>query len=163
VCGVLYALVLSSLGGERRFASACASRLQSLGALTKGDRRAATGSNLAQHDIDTEYGRKGLRKMLQHIYAGTSALEDEALQMLQAAGQNALPDEDTLKKYRDLDAQLLADPPEGDQLLAHLTYIPHPEPWNRNNAGETHTTQADKGEREAGGAGSFVCVFASRC
>ena len=88
VCGVLYALVTSNLGGERRFSSACASRLQSLGALTKGDRRAATGSNFAQFDIDTKYGRIALRSMVDCVWKGTTALEREALAQLQAAGQN---------------------------------------------------------------------------
>ena len=39
----LYEIVVSSLGGESRFIGSITSRLQSLGALTKGDRGAAVG------------------------------------------------------------------------------------------------------------------------
>ena len=40
----LYEIVVSSLGGESRFIGSITSRLQSLGALTKGDRGAAVGN-----------------------------------------------------------------------------------------------------------------------
>ena len=35
----------------------------SLGALTKGDRRAATGADLGEFNFDTPYGRNALRAM----------------------------------------------------------------------------------------------------
>ena len=53
-------MVVTELGGERRFASAVSKRMASLGALTKGDRRAATGSDLAAFDIDSIFGRRAL-------------------------------------------------------------------------------------------------------
>ncbi|KAH3812323.1 hypothetical protein DPMN_140752 [Dreissena polymorpha] len=65
--GPLYKLLTTDLGGERRFAAAVARRLQSLGALTKGDRRAATGADLAEFNFDTQYGRNALRTMYHHI------------------------------------------------------------------------------------------------
>ena len=60
-------MLTTDLGGERRFAAAVARRLQSLGALTKGDRRAATGADLAEFNFDTQYGRNALRTMYHHI------------------------------------------------------------------------------------------------
>eukprot|EP00775_Hariotina_reticulata_P007699 gene7699-7898_t len=67
VCAPLYKLVVSAAGGERRFAAAVARRLQSLGALTRGDRRAAAGLDLSESNFDSPWGRKSLRKMYDHI------------------------------------------------------------------------------------------------
>jgi hypothetical protein len=59
VTGPVYKLVVTELGGERRFASAVSKRLQSLGAITRGDRRAVGGQqDLAGFNFDTKYGRR---------------------------------------------------------------------------------------------------------
>ena len=63
VSGPLYKLAVTELGGEQRFAAAVARRLQSLGALTRGDRRAASGQELNESNLDTPLGRKALRKL----------------------------------------------------------------------------------------------------
>ena len=61
VTGPVYKLVATNLGGEKRFAAAVARRLQSLGALTRGDRRAASGIDLSESNFDSPLGRKSLR------------------------------------------------------------------------------------------------------
>ena len=61
VCAPIYKLVMTNLGGEQRFAAAVARRLQSLGALTRGDRRAASGVDLSESNFDSPLGRKSLR------------------------------------------------------------------------------------------------------
>ena len=61
VSAPLYKLVVTNVGGEKRFAAAVARRLQSLGALTRGDRRAASGIDLSDSNLDSPLGRKSLR------------------------------------------------------------------------------------------------------
>ncbi|KAK9833324.1 hypothetical protein WJX81_006479 [Elliptochloris bilobata] len=67
VSAPIYKLVVTDVGGERRFAASVARRLQSLGALTRGDRRAASGADLSEYNFDSPLGRKSLRKMYDHI------------------------------------------------------------------------------------------------
>ncbi|MCH79441.1 strawberry notch-like protein, partial [Trifolium medium] len=54
----IYRLLVTNLGGERRFVSAVAKRLESLGALTQGDRRA--GPSLSAYNYDSAYGKQAL-------------------------------------------------------------------------------------------------------
>jgi hypothetical protein len=60
-------MVVTELGGERRFASAVSKRMAQLGALTKGDRRAASGSDLSDFDIDSSFGRRALVRYLRAL------------------------------------------------------------------------------------------------
>eukprot|EP00983_Pelagomonas_calceolata_P086462 1156762-Pelagomonas_calceolata.AAC.3 len=60
-------LLSTTVGGEKRFSAAVARRLQSLGALTRGDRRAASGVDLSDQNFDSPLGRRSLRRMYDHI------------------------------------------------------------------------------------------------
>ena len=62
-------MVVTELGGERRFAAAVAKRMLSLGALTKGDRRAATGSDLSEFDLDSRFGNRALSRVYDSLTA----------------------------------------------------------------------------------------------
>ncbi|KAK2722406.1 hypothetical protein QYM36_002818 [Artemia franciscana] len=59
-----YMFLISDLAGERRFASIVAKRLESLGALTHGDRRAGEARDLSQFNIDDKYGRSALELVM---------------------------------------------------------------------------------------------------
>ncbi|XP_065558003.1 protein strawberry notch homolog 1-like [Artemia franciscana] len=62
-----YILLVSDLGGERRFASIVAKRLECLGALTHGDRKAGAASSLSQFNIYSEYGQLALDLLMRAI------------------------------------------------------------------------------------------------
>ncbi|XP_076040208.1 protein strawberry notch isoform X2 [Oratosquilla oratoria] len=59
-----YIFLISELAGERRFASIVAKRLESLGALTHGDRRATESRDLSSFNIDNKYGRMALESTM---------------------------------------------------------------------------------------------------
>ncbi|XP_010429815.1 PREDICTED: protein strawberry notch-like [Camelina sativa] len=63
-----YRLLFTNLGGERRFASIVAKRLETLGALTQGDRRAGpSGPSLSAYNYDSNFGKKSLMVMYRGI------------------------------------------------------------------------------------------------
>ena len=74
--GPSYVVCSTNLGGERRFAAAVARRLQSLGALTRGDRRAATGIDLSEGNLDSPLGRKALKKMYDALLVAPAEYRD---------------------------------------------------------------------------------------
>jgi hypothetical protein len=62
-----YVFLISELAGEKRFASTVAKRLESLGALTHGDRRATESRDLSRFNIDNKYGRSALENVIKSI------------------------------------------------------------------------------------------------
>lgn len=62
-----YVFLISDLAGERRFASTVAKRLECLGALTHGDRRATESRDLSQFNIDNRYGRNALEAVMRAV------------------------------------------------------------------------------------------------
>ncbi|CAD5223444.1 unnamed protein product [Bursaphelenchus okinawaensis] len=62
-----YLFLISELAGEKRFASVVAKRLECLGALTHGDRRATESRDLSQFNLDNRYGRDALQIMIKTL------------------------------------------------------------------------------------------------
>ncbi|XP_041435843.1 protein strawberry notch homolog 2 isoform X2 [Xenopus laevis] len=62
-----YVFLISELAGEKRFASIVAKRLESLGALTHGDRRATESRDLSKYNFENKYGTRALEQILSAI------------------------------------------------------------------------------------------------
>ncbi|XDV54769.1 hypothetical protein PO909_022986 [Leuciscus waleckii] len=69
-----YVFLISELAGEQRFASIVAKRLESLGALTHGDRRATETRDLSRFNFDNKYGRNALEIVMKSIVSLDSPL-----------------------------------------------------------------------------------------
>ncbi|XP_020563107.1 protein strawberry notch homolog 1 isoform X3 [Oryzias latipes] len=69
-----YVFLISELAGEQRFASIVAKRLESLGALTHGDRRATETRDLSRFNFDNKYGRNALEIVMKSIVKLDAAL-----------------------------------------------------------------------------------------
>jgi hypothetical protein len=83
-----YVLMVMDIGGARRFCCTIAQRLASLGALTKGDRGAAGGGDLARFNFETEEGRSALTVMFHRIVRRSDSVPglDDAKQVLRDIG-----------------------------------------------------------------------------
>lgn len=69
-----YIFLISELAGERRFAATVAKRLESLGALTHGDRRATETRDLSQFNIDNRYGQQALSIVIKFVLSKENPL-----------------------------------------------------------------------------------------
>lgn len=93
----VYKLVVTDLGGERRFAAAVSKRMASLGALTKGDRRAATGSGmLSDFDLDSPYGKRALKRFYTALSMATANSTNGDIHQVVMPSRNA---EEILDKF----------------------------------------------------------------
>ncbi|KAF0687318.1 Aste57867_20928 [Aphanomyces stellatus] len=66
-CAPIYKLVTTNCGGETRFVAAVAKKMMTMGALTKGDRRAGSGQDLSGYHFETKYGFQAIREVLRCI------------------------------------------------------------------------------------------------
>ena len=68
----IFKLIMTPIGGEWRFASAVARRLQALGALTQGDRRASGtgGRSIQAYNIEAKYGNLALKELMEELEHG---------------------------------------------------------------------------------------------
>lgn len=86
VCPPHYVLLVTDVGGEQRFASSVARRLELLGAMTRGDRRGGHGAaaDLVQFNLDTPLGHSALAVLMDSVgeKAEEERLWDKALSML---------------------------------------------------------------------------------
>ena len=73
----VYVLVSTDIGGEKRFSSTIARRLASLGALTKGQRDATGGGDLAKYNFETAEGEAALEGLYRALEKGQSLREGE--------------------------------------------------------------------------------------
>ena len=83
-----YLMLVTDVGGEQRFASSVARRLEMLGAITRGDRRGGHGAaaDLVQFNLDTPQAHTALALMMDAIaeQADRQTLWDRVLRMLQS-------------------------------------------------------------------------------
>jgi hypothetical protein len=74
-----YILLASDLGGEKRFISAIASRIASLGALTHGERKAGGGAAemLAKYNLEGKYGEAATGAFFRGMQGDRNILQDD--------------------------------------------------------------------------------------
>jgi len=69
-----YVVLMSDVPGEKRFATALAGRMGSLGALCKGDRNSSLGNLWNEYDIPARVSKKAIKELTNNIAGGESNL-----------------------------------------------------------------------------------------
>jgi len=71
----IYRLFVTEMGGERRFAASVSRRLAAMGALMKGDRKAADATDLSAFNYSGTYGTNALKQIIERVaLVGSSSL-----------------------------------------------------------------------------------------
>ncbi|TPP65888.1 Notch signaling pathway -1 [Fasciola gigantica] len=101
-----YIFLISNLAGEQRFASTVAKRLESLGALTHGDRRATDTRDLSQFNIDTKLGREALDIVLRSCLNGEDGVVEPPPNYVSESPESALDASSSSQFFMDMKASL---------------------------------------------------------
>lgn len=124
-----YVLLSTELGGEKRFSSTIARRLQSLGALTKGDRGAADNADWQRYNFETHEGSSALCLMYKRIVGGErvkglkdakQTLRDIGLLVTRADGTEEVRRDDQFNVPRFLNRVLALDVEEQNALFDYF-------------------------------------------
>ena len=101
-CAPLFRLVTTNIHGEKRFTSTIARRLDSLGALTRGERRAAgNGLFRAEDNLESPWAHRALQAFYIALHFGEVEAMDRA-KFEDKTGLNLLDHEGCLKSSEDL-------------------------------------------------------------
>jgi hypothetical protein len=126
VSAPIYYLLVSPQAGEMRFAAAVAQRLESLGALTQGDRTATVGAksmSLKEFNYDTNYGSQTLRDIFKVFQnpSSTQGAEMPSLESYVDIKQNTLI---FLQSHPDLIKQIYGVPDDmfSELQVKHITF-----------------------------------------
>lgn len=106
-----YVFLITDLAGEKRFASAVARRLESLGALTHGDRRATDSRDLSMFNIDTKYGRIAVERILRYCLFSNTCSQwrlNRLLSVLQTISSVDVEETPTVELVTDENTELLS-------------------------------------------------------
>ncbi|KAK9808500.1 hypothetical protein WJX73_001795 [Symbiochloris irregularis] len=100
----IYRIIVTACGGEFRFAASAAKRLQSLGALLRGDRRAlGAGVDLKEFDIDNKFGKQALDRTVGIIVGTRAPVDSVQVPVLPEEVRQLLPsnldDEQAFNRY----------------------------------------------------------------
>lgn len=110
----LFRPVATNVKGEKRFLSTIARRLDSLGAITKGQRQTGgQGLFRAEDNLESDYAKTALRRLFQMLYAGTV----EGLSLIEF-------EEATGLELRDADGTLKESLPPITRTLNRLLALP---------------------------------------
>ena len=85
-----YSLMALDVAGDKRFASSIARRLSQLGALSRGDRKAANAGSIDNYNFETVYGAAGLDMLMNDLLYAKHTFEslDDPSEVFQILGLN---------------------------------------------------------------------------
>ncbi|MEW5313763.1 MAG: hypothetical protein WDW38_005303 [Sanguina aurantia] len=161
----IYKLVTTKIGGEKRFAAAVARRLQSMGALTRGDRRAASGVDLSEQNFDCPVGRRSLRRMYDHIVLESGELPKGVTMEMIWKEHSAMKSNPLMFKCDDshIEALLIKQMHEQFRQSVDLMGVGMTAPKGDTVAESNSTGKDDAGAKEAGDVRRFLNRILGLC
>jgi len=111
-----YTLLTMNVGGEKRFASSIARRLEQLGALSRGDRSSSGAGSIANYNFESNYGHKSANIVMRRMVENGDLGGRDTVKMMGL--ERLIPNDSDQKRKKD------SEEVEVKQFLNRLTVLP---------------------------------------